>query len=274
MEKIEVVGVTSADQQYFSIDGYLYYTFQEAICIEFDYLVIAVSNLSLYKEMKEQAISAAGVDITEKIVTIQAFAIPGFDLEKYMALQNSRTSIIARNCWGGIISRNLGLQFHSPFINMLIDETQYLKLLEKLKYYCECDLKFYKWSYNERTNLTYPIVMLDDIELHFIHDTRMEVVKANWDKRVKRINYKNLFVMMDTQNKDILERFDKLPYEHKVCFVPFESDLSSACYLETNNSLKETFWDVVVNGIATGRFQKYNCLDMLCGEHTMRALWK
>ncbi len=207
LEKIEVVGITSADKFYCSIDGYSYYTFQEALCLDFDYLVIAAADISLYEEMKAQAVQAAGVGIFEKNIRIQAFAIPRFDLLKYMTLQNSRTSIIARNCWGDIISRNHGLQFHSSFINMLIDETQYLRLLKKLKYYCGCDSVFYKWDYNERTSLTYPIMTLDDVELHFIHDTEIEVVKANWNRRVKRINYKNIFVMMDTQNKNILTQF-------------------------------------------------------------------
>ena len=56
-------------------------------------------------------------------------------------LQSSKISVIAINCWGGLISHTLGLEFRSPFVNMFLEEQDYLKLLSDLDYYLGMELK-------------------------------------------------------------------------------------------------------------------------------------
>lgn len=69
----------------------------------------------------------------------------------------------------------------------------------------------------------YPIGLIaNDIEIHFIHYKDEDEAYAKWSRRVKRINWDNLIVKFcdrDQCTEDLIRRFDKLPYSHKVCFT-------------------------------------------------------
>lgn len=38
----------------------------------------------------------------EKVIPARAFALPFFDLERYIEVRESRVSIISNHCWGGV----------------------------------------------------------------------------------------------------------------------------------------------------------------------------
>lgn len=50
-----------------------------------------------------------------------------------LKLRNRHFSLIACNCIGGALSNDLGQQFRSPTVNLIIPE--YLKFTRNLKYY-------------------------------------------------------------------------------------------------------------------------------------------
>lgn len=50
-----------------------------------------------------------------------------------LKLSNQRFSLISCNCIGGALSNDLGQQFRSPTVNLIIPE--YLKFAGNLKYY-------------------------------------------------------------------------------------------------------------------------------------------
>lgn len=67
---------------------------------------------------------------------------------------------------------------------------------------------------------------------------------------------------MYTENPEVLNKFDKLPYNKKVCFVPFKSDLESAFYIDAEKYSDEPFGHLV-NLSATGALNFYDMWDML-----------
>jgi len=63
---------------------------------------------------------------------------------------------------------------------------------------------------------------LDDIEVHFLHYKNRTEALEKWNRRVKRINYRNLYINFcdrDLCAEEHLQEFDKLPFVKKVCFT-------------------------------------------------------
>lgn len=111
----------------------------------------------------------------------------------------------------------------------------------------------------------YPVCRLDDVELHFNHYTSMEDVSEKWIKRLKYLNWNNLFIMMFTEDYCSLKDFDRLPFGKKVCFVPFESPLESAFNLQVaaySEMQKVPFWEIV-NKTASGYYHDYDLIQLL-----------
>lgn len=198
----------------------------------------------------------------EKIFRDWIVCIPGFTLEKYRQLQNSHLSIIAKHCFGSLIYHLMGLPFLTPFIDMGIrNDNECITLFRNLRSYIMQPLVL-------QSNISYPIYKLVDVNIHMSHYSDFEAALVKWNERKQRINFDNLFIEMFTENKEIAEQFDALPYDKKVCFVPFKSDFNSAWYinpqLDINLKLnkKRPFWEIV-NRFADNYFFYYDPFDML-----------
>lgn len=153
-------------------------------------------------------------------------------------LKNTEFTIFASNCNGTMIAHDLGQQFRSPFVNLWLTSEDFVRFLEQSRTYLEQELIFIESQY------PYPVAKLGDIKLYFQHYATNEQAREAWDRRKERINWDNLFVMMtdrDNCTKELLCRFDALPYENKVVFthVPMP-DIASAVYIpgfEDQNSV-------------------------------------
>jgi len=258
---VEVIGVTAKDEVYMRIDGYSFIPIKEIDVIEVDYIVVASEEY--FEQICVMAKQMLGIK-KERIIKGKVFLYPMFNFEEYVHLRESNVSIIANNCWGGLAYHQLGMEFASPFINMFVRDEEYLQLLNDLRAYLNTELKFHKYAYESVLQREYPICLLNDIELHFNHYVSMEEVEAKWNKRIKRINWDNLFVMMFTENEYVAERFSKLPYKNKICFVPFDSKMESVYYLSLAKKLMpgKPFYQLV-NGIVEGTFNDYDLIELL-----------
>lgn len=132
-------------------------------------------------------------------------------------LTNKDFTLITSNCAGGIIYHWLGLKFNSPFINLWLTNEDYIKALENFD-------DFIKTPIIECTseNVDYPVgVGWGDIKLYFMHYDSFENANKKWTERVKRINKRNMGVWLTNWSgeENIIERFDKLPFENKIVFV-------------------------------------------------------
>lgn len=144
-----------------------------------------------------------------------------------LQLRNRDFSIISDNCWGGFIYQRFGLRYLSPFIWMFMTAEDYLKMVVNLKDYLSYPLVFTESSKNhevfsKKIPYPYPIALLKDVEIHFQHYKSQEDVVHHWNARVKRINWDNLiFKFCDRYLclPEHIKSFDRLPFEHKVCFT-------------------------------------------------------
>lgn len=162
-------------------------------------------------------------------------------------LVNKQLCIISNNCWGGIVYQDLGLPYLSPFVNMYMFTPCYLKLARNLPEYVKKELTFteiskYPEANEKRKTHRYPIGVLSDIEIHFIHYTDDGYTLKKWNERVKRLDTSNLIFVMSERDgctPQLVEEFDKLDHTNKVCFTNKKYNLKSTVYLKAFNNLPQ-----------------------------------
>lgn len=119
-------------------------------------------------------------------------------------LKNRKFSLLTGNCIGGYLYHQLGLPFLSPTINMMILNQDFKKLILNLEYY----LSITPITYEDDKFPDVPSAKIDDIILHFTHYNSSEEGIAAWEKRKRRIDIDNLYVIIsdiDLSSKDIEE---------------------------------------------------------------------
>lgn len=155
-------------------------------------------------------------------------------------LKNKNFTIICDNCWAGKVYQELGLPYQTPFVGMLVFSPDYIKMLKNLKHYLSGDipLKFVKESkYIKDFDNAYPLALLDDIELHFLHYADEEEATQKWERRLKRMHWDNLYFKFndnDACTYELMKEFEELPYKSKVIFSSKNySDLPSLVHFKS-----------------------------------------
>lgn len=268
-----ITGIASYDTIYSNVFGYEFVNYNELKSDGYDVVIILEADITL-RNIRNRLLTHGFSD--KLIIPYSAMTFDGFSVEKYAQLITSKVSIFSNNCWGGLLSHSLGLQFNSPFINMFLGENDYIKFLNRPQYYMSLPITLHSTEYSSGTKIEYPIAQCGDIFLRFNHYASFEEAQSCWEKRKARINWENLFVMFFTEHPDIAHRFAELPYEKKICFVPSGRGGEHIVPINYANQLLEQFkipfWDVV-NQIAKGRYQYYNVFDLLLdGKFTRTAI--
>lgn len=173
-----------------------------------------------------------------------------YNMIKRKRLYNDNFSILSSNCVGTFIYRDLGLPYLSPTINLSIGMDDFVKLAGNPKWYMEQKLIQGNSEAEE-----YPVGLLGDIKINFIHYQTFEEAVEKWEKRKKRIEWDNLFIIgteRDGCTYNTLRRFEELPYKSKIIFTHVKyPEFSSAYYIrgfEKRGELgiitnfKEQFW--------------------------------
>ena len=214
----------------------------EELDLQPDWRIIVLADGELSGELTGML---AEVGIAEnRIIPYRVLLLWDLDFGRYLALKDDPPTIFADNCLGGLLYHRLGLKFMSPFINMWMDPADYLKFLEQPREYMNREVTCLGEEYEEVQARNYPVGDLGGLRLHFNHYHSFEEAKAAWDKRRERIRWDRLLVLMHTQDRAQAEEFDALPYEKKLCFVPFRTDQGSLHYLE-HCGQEHHFWDLV-----------------------------
>ncbi len=153
------------------------------------------------------------------------------DLENYInrkRLKNKDFTIICNNCYAGFIYSELGLMYTTPFVGLGMYTPCFLRMLKDPKRYLSGKIEFIKTSiYPERNeirkNNPYPIGLIGgDAEVHLSHYSSEAEVREKWARRIARINWNNIFVIMDDRlgfEVKYLEEFDRLDFPRKICFT-------------------------------------------------------
>ena len=131
-------------------------------------------------------------------------------------------SIVACNCWGAGIYQDLDRPFHTPFIGLYLNPPCFLKYIAN---YHQARLAPLRFTGTSRYPLpvTYPIgLLLDDIEVHFVHYKTIEEARDKWQRRSQRLpeNPDDAYFMLGTGTETLEDKknFCALPLKHKVLF--------------------------------------------------------
>lgn len=137
-------------------------------------------------------------------------------------------TIISNNCWGAHVYQRLGIPYQTPFVGLFVPPDDYLRMLGDLRSYLAQPLGFIPTSHHAytaafRVDHAYPIGVLGDVEIHFLHYADEAEARATWERRVQRVtpDDRRIFVKFCERDAtaDHLRAFDSLPLPHRVCFV-------------------------------------------------------
>lgn len=131
-------------------------------------------------------------------------------------LANSEITIFSNNCLAGILYHDYRLRFLSPTINLwFADLTSFLLYADHFSEYLgqpitEC----HQFSYP--SGIIHGKSGLPDILLHFMHYSTFDEAVMKWNERSRRINPKNIRVVLDAPDCDFSQEacalFDALSY--------------------------------------------------------------
>ena len=145
-------------------------------------------------------------------------------------LTNTDFTLIANNCNGCVLLHELGLRFNSQFVDLSINGPDYVKYLQSFDVYNNMELSFVADS-----SVPYPVGMLGDLRIDFVHYKSEEQAKNKWEERKKRINKDNMFVILTEQDEctpECVKAFDNLPFRNKVVFTRRNySDVKSSVFV-------------------------------------------
>lgn len=106
-------------------------------------------------------------------------------------LRNKDFTIISNNCWGGMIYDSYCLQKQSPTVGLFFIADDYIKFISDIKRYVNTELKFIypessKWRCKvceDKRYGSYPVGILDDIEIFFLHYHNEQEAYEKWNRR-------------------------------------------------------------------------------------------
>ncbi len=257
---LNVVGIYTRDCWCTKIDGYKIISNIEKE--DFDYIII-MSPKNFHEMLREAVL--LGVE-GDRLIRVDVLGEEGFTFEKWKKLYDSRLSIIAMNCWGGVTYNYLGLPFLSPFINMFETENEFISFLRgDIKSQLLSKIKFEHIEYQSIEKIVYPVYSCNGLHLYMNHYYDFQDAEDRWYERCGKINYNNLFVMASTESPAFAEQFSELKYEKKICFTSFPTKIPFC--LEVTPYVKRTnsgapFWEYVI-GIANGKYPFYDTWELL-----------
>ncbi|MBN2652228.1 MAG: DUF1919 domain-containing protein [Spirochaetales bacterium] len=150
-------------------------------------------------------------------------------------LLNRDFTLISDNCVAGMIYHDLGLEFKTPTINLFFMKKDFIKFLKNLDFYLSQELSDFSFD-------RYPVGLLYDIKIHFLHYKSFQEAKEKWEARKSRMNLDNLFIFAsqrDSCSDEDLYDFDKLPYKNKIILTTKSYSLKSSLQIKKFKKEKE-----------------------------------
>lgn len=147
-------------------------------------------------------------------------------------------TVIANDCWGGELYHYFNLPYNTPFVGLYLMAPCFIRFLKNPDYYLSLELSFRQTSTYAEVEQTrakhpikFPVGVLDDIEIQFMHYKTEEEARQKWNRRKQRMNKNRIFVKFDGSkdgaNDALIDEFDRLPYA-KICLVNKPYPLASS----------------------------------------------
>lgn len=183
-----------------------------------------------------------------------------------LKLKNREFTIISNNCNAGNFYKALGCRMDSPLINMGIGLEAYLRFVANIRAYMESNLEFVNYSYRTETKELYPLCTLgsgklEPINIHFSHYLNFEEVKLEWERRLKRIHWDNIYFILSNHpyslTSEAIKTFCDLDIKNKVVFTDtpsiYENVICTKYKFTEQNIPYEKWFDIVswLNGEKT-----------------------
>ena len=125
-------------------------------------------------------------------------------------------------------------QYDHPFIGSLfVNDRQYIEFCRKFEYYISQKPTFGEptfgsdwaisnggvWYKHPSIHPPYPVMYLDDIEIHWIHEKNIDTLLQKYYRRLKRLSHSPTFILScsellnksDADSIDIIRKFIDLP---------------------------------------------------------------
>lgn len=160
-------------------------------------------------------------------------------------LDNTNISIISNNCLGGFISHDLGLKFNSPTVNLTVQN--FPLFVEHFEHYLKCDLI----ETDRKSEYSFPTGMLisekfPPVNLLFNHYHSFEEAKAKWMERRVRVDYDNVFFIMECYDNyfpDEFEAYKRLPYRKNKAVLTHSPhpEMKDAYFISCDNDNSQKF---------------------------------
>ncbi len=150
-------------------------------------------------------------------------------------LDLSDVSLISMNCVGGIVYHDCESRFMTPTIDLYFDPSDFIKFINNLDLYLAETPRIVMGS-------RFPIGVLGDIKLYFMHYDTPEQALRKWEERKKRINKDKIFVIMAERNgfsdKDF-EDFKKIKYPKFLFTNTKKYECEDSVYMKKYKNLQE-----------------------------------
>lgn len=183
-----------------------------------------------------------------KLESINPFAIRRRN-KMQSKLKNKNMTFLTPNCLGGILFHDLGVKFYSPTVNTMMTQCDFVKFVMRIDYYLSKKLVFFS-----HPEYTCPCAWLGDLVIHFSHYESESEAENKWNERIKRVNYKNLFIFAEERDgltKQDIQALGKIEARGIVVFTAHEySDIPYTLFIpkykqegEVGNILKKNYWN-------------------------------
>lgn len=149
-------------------------------------------------------------------LTISKFRIYFRKLE----IQKINLSIISSNCAAGVIYHDWGKKFLTPTINLYFKNEDFILFCEKLPDILNENLR-------EVNNVSkYPIGLISNSVVHFLHYKSFAEAKNLWDKRKKRVDKDYIIILFIEREKLTNDQYNRLISIKfpKLIVSPYRSD--------------------------------------------------
>ena len=143
------------------------------------------------------------------------------------SLRDTKFCLIANNCFGSRIYKILKREYNTPFVGLFLMPECFAKLVANFDGYMDKDICFINKSkyppHDEpgRGADQYPLGLLGDLELHFVHYKSEQDALEAWERRKARIDRNNMHFILITNgpcDEKVIAQFTGKAPSKKVCF--------------------------------------------------------
>lgn len=120
-----------------------------------------------------------------------------YEIKKLSLLKITEVTFISNNCTGGHIENDIYGAYTSPFVNMILYPESYVKLANNFDYYVTRQPVVRQFSKLTGFDTSYPVVYLDDVEVHYIHYSINDPVIQIFNERLKRLRPQKCFIPVE-----------------------------------------------------------------------------